>query len=209
LGTCRFLGNACVEIIGKEDHVIIDPVFISAPKTGIEHVFISHHHSDHFDLEKVLDIKENYSHLNKKIKIYGPPYLKTEIDVDFTPIREGSKINLTKGYIEVFENNCWKAENCVSYLISIDNVKILHTADSAIFSDQLRSLKNQIDFCFVACFESNFNDYLKFLEILTPKLTIPYHFDSTKKEDPTKLVSFLNQNNIKTNFMEIGDEFTF
>ena len=209
MGTCRFLGNSCVEIIGKEDHVIIDPVFLTDPKPGIEHVFISHHHSDHVDLEKLSDTTQNYSHVNKNINIYSPPYLKTEINVDFTAIKEGSKIYLTNGYIEVFANDCWKAEHCVAYLISIDNVTILHTADSALFSDQLLSLKNQIDFCFIACFQSNFVDYLNFLESISPKLTIPYHFNASKKDDPRKLADFLNRNEIQARYMDIGDAFSF
>ena len=207
--TCRFLGNACIEIIGKEDHVIIDPVFLSAPKTGIKHVFFSHHHSDHLDPEKILDIKQNFALLKNDVKLYGPAYLRNEVDLEFTPIKEGSRLNLTNGYVKVFANNCWKAEECVAFLISIDNVKFLHTADSATFSDELRSLKNQVDFCFLACFESNFSDYLKFLEEISPKITIPYHFNPIKKDDPKKLVTFLINHDIQARYMGAGEEFSF
>jgi len=48
---CRFLGNACIELISTQDHIIIDPVFLSPPEKGIEEIFVTHHHSDHITQE--------------------------------------------------------------------------------------------------------------------------------------------------------------
>ena len=79
----------------------------------------------------------------------------------------------------------------------------------ANFSEQLRSIKDEIGICFIACFESNFYDYLEFLNIIKPKMTIPYHFTAEKERDARKLVDFLSNNNFNSRFLEIGEEFEF
>ncbi len=205
----RFLGNACIEIISKRDHIIFDPVFLSRPIKGIEKAFITHHHSDHFTIENLIELRQDYVLTGKELEVYGPFSLKKEFKTDFTLIQPTSNINLNDGLVRVLENNCWKAEGCVAYLIEINNKKILHTADSATFSNELKSLKDEIDLCFVACFESNFNDYLKFLKKITLKLVIPYHFTTEKEGGAKKLTGFLLDNDINSTFLSIGKEFEF
>ncbi|MFX0106305.1 MAG: MBL fold metallo-hydrolase [Candidatus Hodarchaeota archaeon] len=203
----RFLGNACIEIIGTQDHIIIDPVFLTTPRKGIEKIIITHHHPDHVTQEKLSEILNNYWNENKEPEIYGPLCVYQELSIDFTLIQPNSRINLNDGFVTVFENKCWKAEGCVAYLTTIEDKKILHTADSAQFSDELKSIKDKIDLCFVACFESNFNDYLEFLNKISPKLAIPYHFNKEKEGDAKTLNKFLSDNNIKSSFLSIGEEF--
>ncbi len=200
----RFLGNACIEIIGKQDHIIIDPVFLSYPKKEIEKLFITHHHSDHITQENLLKIKQDYVLPGKELEIYGPICVYEELNIDITIIQPTSTINLYNGLVKVLENKCWKAKGCVAYLIEIDNKKILHTADSADFSNELKSFNNRIDLCFIACFENNFNDYLKFLKKITPKLVIPYHFTQEKEAEAKKLTAFLLDNDINSTFISIG-----
>ena len=204
---CYFLGNACIEIIGKNDHLIVDPVFLRDPQRGIEKIFITHHHKDHIEINKLKEIDANYSNENRELEIYGPECLYKQLNIEFILIIPGSKIELNNGYISVYENNCWKAEGCVAYSISIDNKNILHTADTANFSSSLRALKNQIDLCFIACFEENFTDYLKYIREISPKKVIPYHYTKEKEENSKKVVQYLNQNNINTQFLNIGDFF--
>lgn len=206
MANIRFLGNACIEIISKEDHIIIDPVFVMPPKQGIETVYLTHHHPDHVTLDNLTEIREKFSKASEDLLIYGPESIYEEFNIDFILIMPGSQINLNNGNVDVFENNCWKAEGCISYFITIDGKKILHTADSASFSNQLRNLKEQIDCCFVACFEDNFNDYLRFLKEISPKIAIPYHFTAEKETNAKKLVEFLKGNNINSRFLAIGEE---
>ncbi|MFX0181206.1 MAG: MBL fold metallo-hydrolase [Candidatus Hodarchaeota archaeon] len=203
---CRFLGNACIELIGVKDHIIIDPVFLTPPRKEIEWVFITHHHQDHITENKLNEIKENYSFEDKKLEVYGPECLFEELNIGFTLIIPGVKIRLNNGEVKVLENSCWKAEGCIAYLISIDNKRILHTADSAVYSNQLYTLKYNIDLCFVACFVENFEDYLKFIKQITPKQVIPYHFTPQKEENAKKLVQYLKENGINSHFLNIGEE---
>ncbi|MFX1320485.1 MAG: MBL fold metallo-hydrolase [Promethearchaeota archaeon] len=204
---CRFLGNACLELISEKDHIIIDPVFISQPNKGIESIFLTHHHSDHVNLEKINEIRINFLKEGKELEIYGPECIHDEFNLDFTLILPGSKIDLNNGSVEVFENNCWKAEGCVAYLVEIEGKKILHTADSADYSGELNRIKHEINYCFVACFEDNFYDYLGFLKNLKPNTAIPYHFATEKDESAKKLAEFLKENKINSKFLAIGEEF--
>ena len=203
----RFLGNACIEIIGIQDHIVIDPTFLIKPKIGIERIFLTHHHSDHVDQEKLQEIQNNFSINGKELEIYGPLCVYDELNIDFILIEPESKIDLINGYVEVLENNCWKAEGCVAYLVTLENKKILHTADSAEFSDELKSISSEIDLCFVACFENNFNDYLGFINSISAKMAIPYHFNEEKVKEAKKLNQFLNKNNVNSKFLSIGEEF--
>jgi L-ascorbate metabolism protein UlaG (beta-lactamase superfamily) len=203
---CRFLGNACIELIGVKDHIIIDPVFLSSPRKGIERIFITHHHKDHVEKSKIKEIEERYSAEGKELEIYGPECLYEELNIEFTLIIPSFKISLHYGEIEVFENDCWKAEGCVAYLISIENKKILHTADSANYSDTLRNLKNQVDLCFIACFEDNFEDYLNFIKKITPKLVIPYHLSAEKEQNGKNVSKYLKENGFNSIFLSIGEE---
>ena len=206
---CRFLGNACLELINEKDHIIIDPAFLFQPKKGIESIFLTHHHPDHTDLEKINEIKKIFSIEGKEIEIYGPECIHEECNLDFILILPGSKIDLNNGQVEVFENNCWKAKGCVAYLITMEGKRILHTADSAEYSDQLKNIMDEIDVCFIACFEENFKHYLEFLRKLNSKIVIPYHFTSEKEENAKKLTVFLKENNVNSKFLAIGEEFEF
>lgn len=207
--TCHFLGNACIEILSETDHLLIDPVFLVPPQKGIEKILITHHHSDHIDLDKLAEIYQIYSKEGKKPEIYAPKCVQEEFDIEFTLVESGSKIDLNDGVVKVFENNCWKAEGCVAFLITIGGKKILHTADAASYSEQLRAIKDTIDICFVACFESNFNDYLKFLKIIKPKLAIPFHYTAEKEDDAKILVNFLEKNNVDSRLLAIGEALNF
>ncbi len=75
-------------------------------------------------------LSKHYSKEDVELEIYGPECIDEHLSIDFTLILPGSRINLNNGFVEVFKNDCWKAEGCVAYLITIENKKILHTADS-------------------------------------------------------------------------------
>ena len=200
----RFLGNACVELIGEKDHLIIDPAYIEPPQQGIKKVFITHEHSDHIDVEKTREICEKYCLDDETPEFYGPISVWRDVSSDITVVEPSDVVSLFNGKVSTYQNECWKSEVCVAYLIELDRKVILHSADSAKFSDSLRDLRIDIDCCFVACFESNFEDYLKFIKILKPQLTLPYHFTAEKVENAKKLVAFLNDNDLESNFVAIG-----
>lgn len=205
----RFLGRCCIEIQTLQDHFIIDPHYFEPPEQGIEHIFITHAHDDHFDIEKIKEIREKYIEDEKELTIYGPKGLGKQTELEIEDIKQEEEIELNDTIITPYSVECYKAEECYAYLITIGDVNVLHTADSALFSEKLKRLKPKVDYCFVACFEDNFEDYLNFLKDVYPKVTFPYHFDPGEEENAKKLVDYLNENTIEASFLEIGAKFEF
>ncbi len=206
----RFLGRCCLEIKTLQDHFVIDPHYFEHPMEGIEAIFITHGHDDHFDLEKIKEIKDKYRNKEEDLTIYGSKNLEIEgDDLEIEEIKEEKQIELDNTVITPYRVKCYKAEDCYAYLITFGDINVLHTADSAEFSEKLRKIKQKIDYCFVACFEDNLDDYLDFLKEVHPKVVFPYHFSPGEEESAKKLVEFLNENTIEASFLEIGAEFEF
>ena len=192
-----------------KDHIIIDPNFTEVPKKGIQKIFLTHEHEDHTNLEKIEEITRNYVNDKDKLEIYGPKSVKKEFNLNIKIIKKDKRIKLQNLIMEPYPIECYKSRGCFSYVITKGDVKILHTADSNKFSKNLRDLKQQIDFCFIACFKDYFNDYLNFLNELFPKITFPYHFNLGDESDAKNLVNFLNENGIESKYIQIGTEFEF
>src|SRR6056297_640397 len=108
--------------------------------------------------------KKNTRKIKKiELEIYAPKPVKKMLK------KQGYEraINVIKGNeivefktfkIQAIEVECYKAEKCLAYIVSKGEINLLHTADSAKFSDRLRSIQKNIDYCFVACFEDLFSD---------------------------------------------------
>jgi len=204
---CRYLGRACVEIISKNDHIIIDPNYVEPPRKGINKVLLTHEHEDHLDPEKIQKIYEEYIRENQDFKIYGSKSTKDKVALEEPYIvDDGEVIDLNDGDIEVFTIDCWGTDSCVAYLININGKGILHTADSANYSARLKTIENEIDCCFVACFEDYYKDYLDFVNTVKPKLTVPYHFGPNKKKMGKNLAEYLNKNDVNVKFLNPGEE---
>lgn len=207
--TCRFLGRSCIELKGMEDHVIIDPNYSIEPLNEIKTIFFTHEHEDHVNIEKIDEIQQKYAVKENNLEIYGPKSVKNKFDLEITRIKNGNKIKLKDFIIEAHEIDCYKSKECLAYLITKGDIKLLHTADSSNFSKELMNLKGQIDYCFIACFESEFSNYLDFLKEINPIITFPYHFDPGQEKMAQKLSDFLNEHGVYSKFIEIGTEFEF
>lgn len=207
MAICRFLGRSCIEIITLKDHIIIDPHYSKKPKKGIQKILLTHDHSDHADLDKIIEIRKNFSEPN--LEIYGPKDLCKKLDLDIKGLKSGSSITLDNLTIEAFRVNCYKADNCLAYLIKKGQITLLHTADSAEFSKDLRGLTDRINYLFIACFKEFFNDYLDFVKDITPQITFPFHFNSGEEDSAIALAKFLNEKGYEAEFIEIGSEFEF
>jgi len=203
----RYLGRACVEIITDNDHIIIDPNFVNPPRKGINKILLTHEHDDHLSNENIQKIYKEYVREDQEIKIFGPESTKDQVAIaEPFIVKDGTIIDLNDGKIEVFSVDCWGADSCVAYLVRIDGKRILHTADSANYSDRLRNIEKAVDCCFVACFEDYYDDYLHFIKKIVPKLTIPYHFGPDEKEMGKNLAKFLKENDVKVEFLISGEE---
>lgn len=204
---CRYLGRSCVEVIADKDHIIIDPNYVEFPRKGINKILLTHEHDDHLSQEKIQRIFKEFIREDQEFQIFGPISTKEKIAIEEPFIvKDGSVIELNDGRIEVFKIDCWGSEACVAYLIYIDDKRILHTADSANYSDRLRTIEKAVDCCFVATFEDYYDNYLHFIKTIMPKLTIPYHFGPDKKEIGKKIAEFLQKNDINVKYLNPGEE---
>lgn len=204
---CRYLGRSCIEVIAENDHIVIDPNYVKAPKKGVNKILLTHEHDDHFSPEKIRNICEDFVTKEQESKIYGPISIKGRVkNISPSIVKDGSIIKLSNGHIDVFEIDCWKAEACVAYLLHVDDKRILHTADSAGYSDRLKKVENGIDCCFVATFEDYYRDYLRFIKTIRPKLTVPYHFGPNKRQMGKKTAQFLKENGVNVNYLNFGEE---
>lgn len=204
---CRYLGRACVEIINENDHIIIDPNFIELPRKGINKILLTHEHDDHLSNEDILKIYNEFLGESKDIKIFGPETTKDKVAIEeLFIVKDGTVIDLNDGKINVFSVDCWGADSCVAYLININEKRILHTADSANYSDRLRNIEKGVDCCFVACFEDYYEDYMHFIKTVVPKLTVPYHFGPDEKEMGKDLADYLKNNDVNVKFLNPGEE---
>jgi ribonuclease BN (tRNA processing enzyme) len=192
-----------------QDHLIIDPNYSKIPLEGLKTIFFTHEHKDHVNLEKLEEIREIYAIKNNNLQMYGPRSVKNEFNLNIKRIKDGDKIKLNKLILEAYEIECYKSKECLAYVITKGDIKVLHTADSFKFSRKLKNPKWQIDYCFIACFEDQFSNYLDFLEEIHPAITFPYHFNPGEEEMATKLSNFLNENGIDSKYIEIGTEFEF
>lgn len=205
MSICRYLGRACVEIITDDDHLIIDPNYVKPPRKGVNKILITHEHDDHLNSEDIEKISKHYIRENQALHIYGAKSTEDKVAIqDPTIIGEGDVIDLENGTIRVFNIDCWGSESCVAYLIEIDGKRILHTADSANYSESLRNIKEDIDCCFVACFEDYYDDYLNFINIISPELTIPYHFGPGEEDMGRNLADYLRKEHINAKYLEPG-----
>jgi len=208
--TCRFLGRSCLELITLKEHFIVDPNYLRPPKKGIESVFFTQGNMYHFDPNKIREIQEEYfADEEKELKIYGPDIIREETDLEIKKVKDGKKISFMDTDVEIFGVECENAQECFSYVFTIGEVRVLHTADSAHFSDRLKTFQEKIDYCFIACEEEHYEDYLMFLQKLNPKVTFPFHFIEGEEEKAKKLVDYLMKNGLESSFLEIEDEFEF
>jgi L-ascorbate metabolism protein UlaG (beta-lactamase superfamily) len=204
---CRFLGRACIEIISENDHIIIDPNYVKPPRKGINKILLTHEHDDHLSQEDIQKIYKEYIREDQDCMIYGPLSVKDKIGItEPIIVEDGTIIDLNEGDIRVFSMDCWGADSCVAYLIAIEDKYILHTADSANYSERLKKITEPVDCSFVACFEDYYEDYLDFIQRINPRLTIPYHFDPEKEEMGKNLADYLDKQGINVRFLHSGEE---
>lgn len=206
MSLCRYLGRACIEIIADDDHLIIDPNYVKPPRKGINKILLTHEHDDHLSSEKIQKIGEQYIREDQDLEIYGPKSTVDKVTLE-EPIVVGESdiIELENGQIKVFNVDCWGSDSCVAYLIEINGERILHTADSANYSETLKKIDEEVDTCFVACFEDYYEDYLDFINTIRPKLTIPYHFGPDEEEMGKNLAEYLKERDVNVKYLSPGE----
>lgn len=112
--------------------------------TGIEHILVTHSHSDHFDIETML-YRSEYNVIGgpkKDLHVYGNeavveainsrlaehPYI---LDVEAHLMKYEQTVQIGKYSVTALRSNHVTTENCLAYLISDGGKYYLHMTDSA------------------------------------------------------------------------------
>jgi L-ascorbate metabolism protein UlaG (beta-lactamase superfamily) len=207
MAKCRFLGRSCIEIITLKDHIIIDPNYFIPPRKGIEMIFITHEHEDHTNIKKIEEIERKFG--SENLEIVGPKIVGKKINRKIKEVKQGKIIKLKDLKVKTFALNCYKAKQCLAYLIYKGDIQLLHTADAADYSEALKDIKDSINYLFIACFEDYFENYYEFIKEIAPQVVFPYHFDPGEEESAKKLSQYLNERGIDSHFIDIGTDFEF
>lgn len=178
----RWLGNSCVEILGKR-HFVIDPNFLIEPQQGVEMVFVTHEHPDHFDIQKFKILNAPLVAPYTVLSMYGLEGSRAEVGKEF----EGVKI---------LESWCLKSEESVSYFYG----GILHSGDSARFPE-VRGVK----LVFSACFPDFYEDYVNAFMKMKPQMVVPFHFSEQKRYIAEEFKERLDKKGINCRILRVGE----
>lgn len=205
----RYLGNACVEIVSERGHIIIDPNYLDEPKEGIESIFLTGAHQDHFSSEKIENIVKKYSTdlEHKDFHIFGPNTITKQLSIVPEIVEDGSKIKTKDITVKVFNNSSLKMEECLAYLVEVEEKTILHTSDSVYFSEELKKIENTINYCFISCEKKFHKEYLNFLKEIKPEIIIPYLYQPDKREIAEELLEHLEFHNFESRIYASGSKF--
>nr|MDO8077082.1 MBL fold metallo-hydrolase [Candidatus Freyarchaeota archaeon] len=178
----RWLGNSCVEIIG-ERHFLIDPNYLVEPEEGVELVFVTHEHADHFDIQKFKALNAGLVAPYSVLSIYNLEGERAEVGKEFEGVR-------------VLESWCLKSEESVSYFYK----GILHSGDSARFPEV-----EGVRLVFTACFPDFYEDYVNAFKRMKPEMVVPFHFSEQKRFTAEGLKEKLNREGINCRILRVGE----
>ena len=218
------LGHSAFIVEEEGFKAIIDP-FISGNSlskvkvediNGLTHIFITHGHGDHIgdgiELAKTNDalvianaeisgflsskgVKTHAMHIGGRYKFdFGI--------VKLTPALHGSGIPTEEGMIY--------GGNPCGFVIEVNNKKIYHAGDTALFSDmKLIGERHPIDLAFLPIgdnFTMGPEDAATAVEFLKPKTVVPIHYNTFPyiKQDPQQFVELVHSSEVKV--LSAGDE---
>jgi L-ascorbate metabolism protein UlaG (beta-lactamase superfamily) len=178
----KWLGNSCVELLG-ERHFLIDPNFLVEPEDGVELVFVTHEHPDHFDVQKFRKLEARLVAPYSVLGRYNLDGDKAEVGKEF----EGVKI---------LESWCLKSEESVSYFYE----GILHNGDSARFPEV-----EDVKLVFTACFPDFYADYVSAFKRMKPEIVVPFHFSEQRRYIAEDLKEKLLRERIDCRILRVGE----
>lgn len=185
----RWLGNSCLEIIGKRN-ILIDPNYKVKPESVPDILLITHEHEDHFAPKT----REKYP----GAELYAPETTIHKYSLHGNEVSGGE--TLEKG-IKVLKCNCYNSEDAVAYYLN----GLLHTADSSIYPEP----EGKVKLLFTACYEDQFPRYIESCQKLEPKIIVPYHYNPENEkelQEARTLIDKLKETGFYARSMKIGDK---
>ncbi|MGM0419751.1 MAG: MBL fold metallo-hydrolase [Bacillota bacterium] len=185
----KWLGNACLEVKGKEI-ILIDPSCKIRPESIPNKILVTHEHDDHIDP----NLLEKFTNVD----LYAPSSVCNKFGVEGKEVQGGDIIN---SCIQVLSCDCYGSEQAVSYYYD----GLLHTADAAEFPKP----EGKVKVVFSACFKDFYSDYIASCKRLNPDLVIPYHYDYEdvdELEEAKGLVTRLEAEGFEAKIIKPGEE---
>ncbi|WXG39540.1 MAG: MBL fold metallo-hydrolase [Candidatus Freyarchaeum deiterrae] len=162
---------------------MIDPNFLVEPENGVEQVFVTHEHVDHFDIQK-------FGKLNARLVA---PYPVLSM---YNLYGERAEAGREFDGVKIFESWCLKSEESVSYFYE----GVLHSGDSARFPEV-----EDVKLVFTACFPDFYADYVSAFKRMKPGIVIPFHFSEQKRYIAEDLRKRLEKERIDCRILRVGE----
>jgi L-ascorbate metabolism protein UlaG (beta-lactamase superfamily) len=176
----QWYGQASVRILGAGKVIYIDPYLIT-DKDVADYIFITHSHGDHFSIDDIKKIVNNYT------KIYAPKEccqkLIREGFVNCKEVIPGQSLNLDGVKVKVVpaynivRTFHPKEKKFVGYVLTIEGLKIYHPGDT----ERIPEMKAiQCDIAFMPLGQTytmqNVEEAVNAVLDVKAKVAIPIHF---------------------------------
>lgn len=192
-----YLSHSCFELKAQNRTVLTDPFFSGnslAPKyTGKpDLVLVTHSHFDHADA-KGFDAT-----------IVCPSTCKFKKSI---VMKIGEKKNVEGVNIEMISASHHQDPYPTGYIFELEGKRIAHLGDT--YLDGVKKLAN-IDLLLLPIggyFTMNSDEAVKALEIISPKLAVPMHYNTLKeiKMDPNEFKQKAEKKGFKVRILKIGE----
>jgi L-ascorbate metabolism protein UlaG (beta-lactamase superfamily) len=180
----RWLGNACIEIVGKR-HLLVDPNFVLPPEPTVDLILITHEHDDHFSGEA----------RELEAPMWAPQSAVEAFDLAATVVKPG----YTQGGVEVVPSFCYGSEESVGYLVH-DEVALLHLGDS------FRSPEVETEIIFVPIFADYHEEILEAIRTSGARWAYPIHYDpAEKRELAQRLAERIQAQGVEAGLLPLGE----
>lgn len=174
--------NSGVFIKNKEMNIYIDPFQLNLINEKADLILITHGHYDHCSVEDIKKI------VKFGTKIIGPSEILSQISrfdgIDFEIAEIGKRIIFNGVEIDcVASYNVNKhfhprEEGYLGYVINFNGIKIYHAGDSDFIPEMIKINAEIILLPVGGKFTMNFEEALRAIEIMRPKISIPIHWGS-------------------------------
>ena len=182
-----YQGHASLRLTLNDGRVIyIDPYAGTGYEKEADFILVTHQHSDHNAIQKVIQ-KDNCVIISNKEALDNGEYKQFEFD--------GLKIEAVEAY-----NKRHSKDECVGYILDFDGLKMYISGDTST-TEQMKTLsKHNIDyalFCADGIFNMGLKESAECAELVGAKHNSPYHiapprlFSNRKAEKwtaPNKLI---------------------
>ncbi len=199
VGTMKWLGHASVKIKTNTGIVIyIDPYAGTDYAEPADLILVSHGHSDHNQVNKVIKKTDCQIFSGMGANVGG-----TKLAAGDSVTARGIKIKA----VEAYNNNHPKGTG-VGFIVEIDSVKIYHCGDTSKIPEMAQLEPLHLDYAML-CIDGTYNmapaEAMEAAEMIKAKRVIPIHVAPSNATEEQKRQNIAKFNPLNKLIMEEGD----